>query len=290
MPPPFSCRQRGMKDLYFCIMSTDVTDFSKEVLERSRHLPVLVDFWAPWCGPCKMLAPVIEKLASQAQGRWELAKVNTEVHPELAEEYGISSIPNVKLFHQGQVIDEFLGALPEIEMVRWLEQALPSPHAPKIEEAVRLLEKGQTESAAQILLPILESEPKNDQVRVLLAQTLLTSQPERIEALLDLITADSDQADLAQALRFLANLETRAEEPEGWPEASVRARFLEGIGHLKSGDYAGAVEALIDVLGRDRQYAEGVAKEACKSIFLLLGLRHPVSEKYHRAFANALYA
>lgn len=103
----------------------EVRDFSAEVLTRSESTPVLVDFWAPWCGPCRMLSPVIEKAADDANGRWNLVTVNVDNHEPLSREYGIQSIPNVKLFHRGKVVAEFVGAKSESGLRSWLEANLP---------------------------------------------------------------------------------------------------------------------------------------------------------------------
>ena len=107
-------------------MNHDLQDFAQDVTVASQTVPVLVDFWAPWCGPCKMLGPVLEKLAAEAAGRWRLVKIDTERHPELAQQFGIRGIPDVRLFHQGAVVAQFSGALPEPRLRDWLAQHLPS--------------------------------------------------------------------------------------------------------------------------------------------------------------------
>ncbi len=101
--------------------------FQKEVIEKSHEKPVVVDFWAPWCGPCRILGPVLEKLARESKGAWRLVKINTDQHPELAIHYGVRGIPTVKLFRNGKVVDEFVGALPEPAVRRWLQQHVSEP-------------------------------------------------------------------------------------------------------------------------------------------------------------------
>jgi putative thioredoxin len=271
-------------------MSYEVTDFEVQVLQRSRSVPVLVDFWAPWCGPCRGLGPVLEHLAGQAQGRWELIKVNTEAHPDLATAFRIASIPAVKLFANGKVVDEFVGALPEPEIRRFLERTLPSPHAARIAQARQRLTEGSLAEAAQLLEPVLQAEPDHDEARVLLAQAFMTTAPERSLALLKTLGPKSGFAQAAQAVRTLARLALLARQPGGLPEARERDRYLTGAAAVRCGDYATALEALIGVLERDRNYDNGGAKEACKAIFQILGRRHPLAERYFRAFSSALHA
>ena len=105
-------------------MSYEVTHFQTDVIERSRQVPVIVDFWAPWCGPCHMLGPTIEKLASEADGKWNLVKVNTDQHQDIAAKYQIRGIPNLKLFVNGEVVSEQVGALPEPHLKQWIEEYL----------------------------------------------------------------------------------------------------------------------------------------------------------------------
>jgi putative thioredoxin len=269
-------------------MSHDVTDFQAEVLERSRTVPVVVDFWAAWCGPCRMLGPVIERLAEEANGRWVLAKVDTEAHPGVAERYGIASIPNVKLFVNGEIADEFVGALPEPAIRRWLEAAIPSPQAGEVDAAAALIERGAFADAATRLTAVIEREPQNRVARLLLGQALLHSTPERVAEALAPLADDDALHDRAEAMKHLAHVAVLAETPGALPEAPVRARFVDGARAVRAGDWDSALAAFVDVLREQRGYAEGAAKQAGRAIFLLLGIEHPACEKHYRAFASAV--
>jgi len=271
-------------------MSYEVTDFETQVLKRSKQIPVLVDFWAPWCAPCRALGPVLESLARQANGRWELAKLNTEENQELAAAFNIASIPAVKLFVNGEVVNEFVGALPEREIRRFLDQALPSPSAKQLAEAQRLLSEGASAAARKLLEPVVAAEPGNSEARVLLAQALLNSAPDGVAGLLESLGPDSEFADKANALRTLARLAQLASQPDALPAANIRERYLAGAAAVQSGDFAVALAALIEVLERNKQYDNGGAKEACKAIFQLLGARHPLVERFFRAFSSALHS
>jgi len=269
-------------------MGYDISDFEKEVIERSRTIPVLVDFWAEWCGPCRVLGPVLERLAAEAGGRWVLAKVDTEAMPDVAQRYEIVSIPNVKLFVNGEMTDEFVGARPEPEVRRWLEAAIPSPQTALLDEAKVLVEAGDYEPAATKLKQILDAEPGNRAARMFLGVVMLHTDPAAVEETLKGVGNDPKLADRAEALRHLAGVVLSAGNPDSLPESPARETFLIGAKAIRDGAWDPALAAFISVLHEDRKYADGAARDAGRAIFQLLGIRHPICEKYHRAFSSAV--
>jgi putative thioredoxin len=269
-------------------MTYDVSNFEKEVIERSNSIPVLVDFWADWCGPCKILGPVLERLAAQADSAWALAKVDTEQHTEIALKYKIQSIPNVKLFVNGIVVNEFVGALPEYQIKHWLESSIPSKHQKQIEQAEALLVAGNLDAARTLLEQVLSLEPRNIDARVLLARSLVLADPARAAATIDGID-EPKHADMLTAIRVLIRLLELARNPGSLPDGAIRPTYLSAIQHLASGDFDSAIVQFIDVIRENRSYDEDGSRKACIAIFKLLGEEHPVTQRHRRDFSSALY-
>lgn len=240
-------------------MGYDVRDFEMEVIDASHQAPVVVDFWAGWCAPCRILGPTLEKLAEESGGSWTLAKVDTEAFPEEAARYGVRSIPNVKLFVDGEPVSEFVGALPEAQVRRWLERALPSEAE---REARGALER---------------------------ARDLVFSDPEAAVALLEGVDSPADALDQRQAVDVFADAFARLEDPGILTESQVGRRYLEALKALKDRRFDDALAGLIQVLRDDRELDDEGPQRLCAAIFQYLGTGHPVVRARRSEFAGALY-
>jgi putative thioredoxin len=269
-------------------MAHDVSDFQLEVLEKSRTVPVVCDFWADWCGPCRVLGPVLERLAAEAGGRWVLAKVDTQQHPEVAGEYGVMSIPNVKLFVDGKVMDEFLGALPEARVREWLERAIPSPHAAGLARAHELMARGAFGEAEAALRGVLEAEPRNAKARLALAECLLHSDPALVADALAGLSEEAELHDKVEAVDRLATWLGALERPASLPEGPGRAPFTAALEMTRAGDWDAALRAVVATLQAERGYAGGAAREFGRALIVRLGHTHPAVERNLRAFASAI--
>lgn len=271
------------------MMKYEVNDFETDVLERSHTVPVLVDFWADWCGPCRVLGPVLEKLAGENDGSWELAKLDTERFSAVATQYGIQSIPNVKLFVDGKVQDEFVGALPEPKVVKWLSNALPNKHAGQLVAALALLGEGKTAEAQDLLSGILAADPRQAQASVLLAQTYFSTDPQRAVETVKGLTAGVDGFELADAIRTIVALFIRGDEIDALPREPAKDLYAGAIAEARSNKFEAALPGFIDVIRENRSFDNDGARKACLAIFKLLGDNHPTTKQFRRALSNAIF-
>ena len=267
-------------------MSHEVQDFQKDVIEKSHHTPVLVDFWAEWCGPCRSLTPVLEKLAEESTGNWILAKVDTDKNQELATKYEIRGIPNCKLFSKGEVVNEFTGALPEQSIKEWLIKSLPGKYANSIDKAKQLLHDGNILDAKVILEEVYRGDINNDEVKILLAKILLFDDPKEAIRLIQNADGISEYTELSESIKSILDLFEKTDKLQA---GEGMVNYSKAIEELKNKNFDVSLEKFIDVIKSDRQYDDDGARKACIAIFKYLGEDHPVTSKHRREFGSALY-
>ncbi len=265
----------------------EVKDFQKDVIEKSFDRPVLVDFWAEWCAPCRMIAPVLEKLAEENKDSWTLVKVDTDKNQEVAMKYGVRGIPNVKLFRNGEVINEFTGALPEPAIKDWLKKSIPGKFAEQIEHAKILLKRGDETSARIILEDVHKGDINNSEVKVLLAKILLFEDQKEANRLIQNVDGNLNNIELAEAISTLAELLNR--DKNSFNDSDVKDKYLSAIENIKRKDFDSALTKLIDVIRSDRGYDDDGARKACIAIFKYLGEDNDITLKHRRDFGSALY-
>jgi putative thioredoxin len=276
-----------------------VDNFDQYVLENSRQVPVLVDFWAPWCGPCQSLMPLLGRLAEQYGGQFLLAKVNIDEQQELATRFGIRSVPTVKLLRHGEVVDEFAGALPEPQIRQFLDPHIERESDRRLPAIQAAFEAGEQEQALQQLLELRELEPDNHRLVLVQAEMLMAAnRPEEAGRLLDALPANMAQEADVQALQSRLKLmaavkdapavEVLRQRIEADP-ADSEARYQLAHQLTASGDYEAALEAFLGLLQRDRQFADDGARKGILMVFELLGNQGELVSRYRRKMAMAMH-
>lgn len=261
-------------------------NFKQDVIEKSYEKPVVVDFWAPWCGPCRILGPTIEQLAEEQKDKWTLVKINTEEEYEIAVQYRIQSIPNVKMFHQGEVIAEFAGALPRPQIMTWLEEHLPDEGKQELNALIDQLKAGTPSGKTVATLEaVLEERPDLTDLRIALAGYFVFRYPEKALNLVESVRLSDKQSDEAEDIRELArlmSLQSNGESPAGEKLRAAQTAFQ--LGQIETG-----IQQLIEAVSLDKTYQEDLPRKAAIAIFRTLGPGHPLTRNYRWRFDMALY-
>lgn len=280
------------------IMEVRENNFASQVLENSKRVPVLVDFWAAWCAPCQMLMPILAQLVEEYQGKFLLAKVNTDEQIQLARQYGIRSLPTVMLFKDGKPVDQFLGAQPESVIRKLLDRHILRESDKLRAEAQAAYERGQVSKALALLRKAAEAEPDNAEVQIDLAGILLEQGDYvQAEAILNALPRNAREEPRANGLRGLLEFaRIAAEAPEAAAlaaqvHASPRnseARLQLAARRVLGGDFEGALEQLLEVLRTDPS-ARDRARTFMVSVFNLLGGKGDLVSRYRTLMFNALH-
>jgi putative thioredoxin len=243
-------------------MDVSAADFEREVLEASAQAPVLVDFWAPWCAPCRALGPILEKLEHEYAGRLKLVKVNIDENPQIAQTFGVRSIPDVMGFRDGKPVSHFLGAQPESQVRAFIEKLMPSRHEAKIELAERAVAEGRADEAEKLLAEVPSNIDWDTRV-------------DALRAAIGYARSGGNEAELKARL---------AASPD-----DLESRFALAQLYAGARRYGEAMEGLLEIVRRNKGWREGEARKQLLNIFSLAEAQPELVSDYRRKLATVLY-
>ncbi len=289
------------------IKDSSIATFMEDVIQASQEVPVLVDFWAPWCGPCKQLTPVLEKVVTEAAGKVRLVKVNIDENQEIAQQMRIQSIPAVFAFKGGQPVDGFMGALPESQVREFITKVAgeigPSLEEQFMEAGTAALEAGDGETAAGAFAQMVQANPESPQAFAGLvrayallgdldgAQQILDQVPVAIsthaeiagaKAALELAKQSGDPAAMAEVGRLAAALEASPDD--------MQVRFDHANALLAADQREEAVDALLECFRRDRDWEEQAARQKLVQLFEAWGNKDPLTLKARRRLSTLMFS
>ncbi len=284
-----------MKEQQF-IIDVDTDQFSDRVIDESSKVAVVVDFWAPWCGPCRTLGPILEKMAKAADGQWILAKVNIDDNQELATRFGVRGIPAVKAFVDGEVVDEFTGVLPQSQIERWLDGIVPSEADALVDEGRNAEDKGDLDGAERAYRDAIAEDANHPQALLGLARiSVRRGAMDTAQTWLDEVPPGDKGRDSAeyQKLWFsthaallddIDKLRRRVDTEGG----DLDARWELGVAFAADGHYEEALEQWLEVVIRDRDFRDDVGRKTMLRVFKLLDDEEE-RRQWQRRLGQAMY-
>ncbi len=273
------------------IITVTEADFEYEVVAFSRQVPVVVDFWAEWCGPCKMLGPLLERLTEEARGAYRLAKVNVDENPNLALRFSVRSIPLVKAFRDGQVVSEFIGAQPEPRVREFLRALAPSQSDLLLEKGLSQLDMQAWSAAEDTLRQYLAKTPENPSGLLGLTKSLLMQGDiTAAEQAMDLIPPSKELA-AAEIIRPLIDALKRLEQIDSsaYSDDPLEAAYINALRLVLRGNIPAAMDGILDVLRQDKHYHHDEARKVMLALLAVLGDENPLTRQYRNELSLVLF-
>ncbi|ABK45722.1 Thioredoxin domain [Magnetococcus marinus MC-1] len=278
------------------VINVDQSSFNQQVIEPSYRVPVLVDFWAPWCGPCRALGPILEKLANEMAGRFILAKVNSDENPQLSQQFGVQGIPACKLVIEGAIVDAFTGALPESGVRQFLDKAIPSAADNEAAQAALLAQRGDLLGALELYQKGLAEQPDHTGCLVGAASIALAQGKDaEASAFMERLTPKGLNSDAAKALQNkLAfrqtnqDVETLRQDVARHPD-NLDHRITLGQALIAQEQIEAGLEQLLLAVKQDRHYKEDHARKLILKVFEMLGHAHPITSHYRGKLSQVLF-
>jgi putative thioredoxin len=281
-------------------MDTTLATFENDVITASTLAPVLVDFWAPWCGPCKTLGPMLERLEAEGAGKWKLVKVNVDENPELAQHFQVRSIPHVVAFADGRAVDQFIGLLPEGQLREFLDKLIPDGAEAERRSAHMAYETGDTDAAIDHIKTALALDPGYDEARLDLIGWLLAANrvdeareedtllsPKTTQGIDPRYNALKTELDAVDAVADLPPADALHEAVSANPD-DLEARFALANRLIAGRDYDGALEHLFAIVTRDRKFMDDVGRKTMLSVFELASHQPEVVSRWRRRLSAAI--
>lgn len=279
---------------------TRLETFSDDVLQASKTAPVLVDFWAPWCGPCKSLMPVLMNLADEYAGAFKLAKVNIDEQQQLAQQFGVRSVPTVKLVKNGKIVDEFVGAQSAETIRAMLDKHVVKESDVNMQAALQRYQQGDKQAIAD-MIAIINANPANNNIRmqyvdVLLQEKQFDDAKMILKALPENLRNKPEVAGLLSRLEFMGQSDIEANGDANSLLAAIEkdpndceSRYQLGTIYIRQANYEAALEQFLEIMRRDRKFNDDAGRTGILKVFEMLGGSGPLVSRYRQKMASLLY-